>query len=480
MSAHHGSPARRAPGGLAAFVAAFALAACAGLAGSGEGADGAAPAAGSAAGSQPATPSAAATAGERARAPGAGAQPTVVTPTGAAAAGDAAAPTAAPSPTTFAVLAGELWTMTGEPIRDGVVLVRDGKVAAVGPAAAVDVPDGTPALRAAVVTPGLIDAHATVGLSGVLNVPHDQDMLERSAPVQPELRALDAYNARDPLVGWLRGFGVTTAHTGHGPGALVAGQTMVVKLHGRSADADVVRPLAMLAVTLGEGGRAPGSKAPGTRAKSVAMLREHLQKAREYAQKRAQDPNAPVDLALAAAAKALAREVPLLVTAHRALDLQSALRVAAEFGVEVVLDGAAEAYELMPELAAAGCWVLPHPAMARTSGELKNGTMTLPKLLAEAGVPFALQSGYEAYVPKTRVVLFEAGVAVGRGLPPEQALRALTIDAARLLRIDDRTGSLAVGKDADLALFDGDPFEYTTHCVGTVIDGVQYGVGEAR
>jgi imidazolonepropionase-like amidohydrolase len=210
------------------------------------------------------------------------------------------------------------------------------------------------------------------------------------------------------------------------------------------------------------------------------MLREHLQKAREYAQKRAQDPNAPVDLALAAAAKALAREVPLLVTAHRALDLQSALRVAAEFGVEVVLDGAAEAYELLPELAAAGCWVLPHPAMARTSGELKNGTMALPKLLAEAGVPFALQSGYEAYVPKTRVVLFEAGVAVGRGLPPEQALRALTVDAARLLRIDDRTGSLAVGKDADLALFDGDPFEYTTHCVGTVIDGVQYGVGEAR
>ncbi|MBM3962116.1 MAG: amidohydrolase family protein [Planctomycetes bacterium] len=364
--------------------------------------------------------------------------------------------------------------MTGEPIRDGVVLVRDGKVAAVGPATEVDVPDGTPALRAAVVTPGLIDAHATVGLSGVLNVPHDQDMLERSAPVQPELRALDAYNARDPLVGWLRGFGVTTAHTGHGPGALVAGQTMVVKLHGRSADADVVRPLAMLAVTLGEGGRAQGSTAPGTRAKSVAMLREHLQKAREYAQKRAKDPNAPVDLALDAAAKALAREVPLLVTAHRALDLQSALRVAAEFGVDVVLDGAAEAYELLPELAAAGCWVLPHPAMARTSGELKNGTMALPKLLADAGVPFALQSGYEAYVPKTRVVLFEAGVAVGRGLPPEQALRALTVDAARLLRIDDRTGSLAVGKDADLALFDGDPFEYTMHCVGAVIDGVQY------
>ena len=401
--------------------------------------------------------------------------PAVVTPAGAA----ASAPAAAASPPTFAVFAGELWTMAGEPIRDGVVLVRDGKIADVGAAADVDVPDGTPALRAAVVTPGLIDAHATVGLSGVLNVPHDQDMLERSAPVQPELRALDAYNARDPLVGWLRGFGVTTVHTGHGPGALVAGQTMVVKLHGRSADADVVKPLAMLSVTLGEGGRAQGPKAPGTRAKSVAMLREHLQKAREYALKRQKDPNAPVDLALDAAAKALAREVPLLVTAHRALDLQSALRVGREFGVDVVLDGAAEAYELLPEIRAAGCWVLPHPAMARASGELKNGTMALPKLLADAGVPFALQSGYEAYVPKTRVVLFEAGVAVGRGLPAQQALRALTVDAARLLRIDDRAGALVVGKDADLALFDGDPFEYTTHCLGTVIDGLQY-VGAPR
>lgn len=463
---------RASVGGLAAAMATLALAACAGFAG-GSGGESSARAA-SAATSQGAAPPTATVAAASATA-----APTLATPNGGAYASAPAAATK-PAPTTFAVFAGELWTMAGEPIRDGVVLVRDGKVAAVGAAADVEIPDGTPALRAAVVTPGLIDAHATVGLSGVLNVPHDQDMLERSAPMQPELRALDAYNARDPLVGWLRGFGVTTAHTGHGPGALVAGQTMVVKLHGRSADADVVRPLAMVAVTLGESGRAQGPKAPGTRAKSVAMLREHLQKAREYADKRQKDANAPVDLALDAAAKVLAREVPLLVTAHRALDLQSALRVQQEFGVDIVLDGAAEAHELLPQLRAAGCWLLPHPAMARTSGEMKNGTMELPKLLAEAGVPFALQSGYEAYVPKSRVVLFEAGVAVGRGLPAQRALQALTLDAAKLLRIDDRTGSLAVGKDADLALYDGDPFEYTTHCVGTVIDGVQYGVGEAR
>ena len=383
-------------------------------------------------------------------------------------------PAPAASPKTFAVLGGTVVTMAGAPIPDGAVLVRDGKIEKVGVAAEMALPPDLPTLRAAIVTPGLIDAHATVGLSGVFNIPHDQDQLEKSSPIQPELRALDAYNPREELVAWLRGFGITTVHTGHGPGALISGQTMVVKTHGRSVEADLVRPLAMLAVTLGDGGRAREGKAPGTRAKSVAMLREHLQKAREYAAKRQKDATAPVDLGLEVTAKVLAREVPLLITAHRAHDLLAALRVAKEFGIDVVLDGAAEAHLVLPQILAAQVPVLPHPAMARTGGELKNGTMELAKLLFEAKVPFALQSGYEAYVPKTRVVLWEAGVAVGHGLPADAALRALTIDAAKLLKIDARVGSLEVGKDADLALFDGDPFEYTTHCVGAVIEGVQY------
>jgi len=382
---------------------------------------------------------------------------------------------AVPAPArAFAVLGKTVVTMAGDPIQDGGVIVRDGKIERVGKEAELALPADMPVLRAAIVTPGLIDAHATVGLSGLLNIPHDQDQLERSSPIQPELRAIDAFNARDELVAWLRGFGITTVHTGHGPGALVSGQTFVVKLHGRSADQDVVVPLAMVATTLGDGGRAREGKAPGTRAKSVAMLREQLQKTREYVQKKQKDAATPTDLGLDVLAKVLAGEVPLLVTAHRSHDLLSALRVAKEFGIKVVLDGAAEAYLVLPEIQAAGVWVLPHPAMARTRDELANGTMELGKLLLDAKVPFALQSGYESYVPKTRVVLWEAGVAVGHGLPADAALKALTVDAAKLLGIDGRVGSLVAGKDADLALFDGDPFEYTTHCVGTVIDGVQF------
>ena len=379
-------------------------------------------------------------------------------------------PTVASAPA-FAVRAETLYTMAGAPVKGGVVVVRDGKIEAVGK---VQVPIGLEVVEAKVVMPGLIDGHSTVGLTGVLNVPTDQDQLEQSAPMQPELRALDAYHPRDPLVEWVRGFGVTTLHTGHGPGALISGQTMVVKTHGRSVDADVVKPLAMVAVTLADSGRSREGKAPGTRAKSVAMLREKLLEAEAYAARRSRDDSAAVDLGLDTLAKVLAKDVPLLVTAHRAHDLASALRVAEEFDVKVVLDGAAEAYLMLPRIEAAGCWVLPHPAMARTRGDLENGTMELAKMLAGVKVPFALQSGYEAYVPKTRVVLWEAGISVMHGLSHDRAMRALTIDAARLCGVSDRLGSLEVGKDADMAMFDGDPFEYTTHCLGVVIDGLRY------
>jgi imidazolonepropionase-like amidohydrolase len=109
--------------------------------------------------------------------------------------------------------------------------------------------------------------------------------------------------------------------------------------------------------------------------------------------------------------------------------------------------------------------------MTRAYGSFENASFTTAAVLDRDGIPFAFQSGYEAYVPKVRVVLFEAAIAVAYGLPADRALQALTIDAARLLGVADRIGSLEPGKDADLALFDGDPFEYTSHCVGVVIDG---------
>jgi imidazolonepropionase-like amidohydrolase len=382
----------------------------------------------------------------------------------------------------LAIHAGVIHTAAGAPIADGLILVnREGKLAYVGPAKDMMYTADHRVLHAKVVTPGLIDARATAGLSGLLNQPHDQDMLERSAAVQPELRALDAYNAQDPLVAWLRGFGITTLNTGHAPGTLVSGSTMVVKTTGRSGDADVIRPDAMITVSLGnsalnrgEGAAGAANRAPGTRAKAVAMLRAELIKAQEYAKKREVKDEAkrPArDLRLEALGRALDGTQPLLITAHRAQDILAALRLAREFNLSIILDGCADAHLLLDEIKAAGHPVILHPTMARAGDDTQNLAMDTAAKLRHAGIRFAIQSGYESYVPKTRVVLFEAAVAAGKGLGFEGALAAVTIDAARILGIADRTGSLEPGKDADLALFDGDPFEYTTNVVGTVIDG---------
>ncbi|MFM7281464.1 MAG: amidohydrolase family protein, partial [Planctomycetia bacterium] len=372
----------------------------------------------------------------------------------------------------LAVRAERLHTVAGPVIPDGVVLIRAGKIAAVGPADQVRVPDGVRVWKTKLATPGLIDAHSVIGLAGYLNQPHDQDQLDKNGPIQPELRAIDAYNPREKLVEWVRDFGITTVHTGHGPGALISGQTMIVKTRGQTVEESVLVPYAMLACTLGAESR--GSKSPGTAGKQLAMLREALQSAKEYQGKQAETDAAkrPArDLRKEAWVEVLSRKVPLLVTAHRHQDLISALRLAKEFEIKVVLDGASEVYQILDEVHASGVFVIAHPPMARFAGEMENASRSTPLRLLEAGIPFAFQSGHEDYVPKTRVVLYEAAIAAAHGLGAERALQAITLDAARLLGLEARIGSLEVGKDGDLAIYDGDPFEYTTHCLGTVIDG---------
>ncbi|HEX2091018.1 MAG TPA: amidohydrolase family protein [Longimicrobiaceae bacterium] len=369
----------------------------------------------------------------------------------------------------LAVRGETVYTMAGAPIRDGVVLIRGGRIERVGPASQVPVPAGYRVLTARVVTPGLVDAHSVVGLAGLLGQPHDQDQLDRTDAIQPELRAVDAYNASDELVAWLRGHGVTTVHTGHGPGALASGQTMVVKTRGDDVGEALVDSATMVAFTLGPS-VASNYRTPGTRARGVAMLRNEFLKAREYERKRRAGGQAP-DLRMEALLDVLERRRPALVTAQRTTEILAALRLAREFGFKLVLDGAAEAYRVTDEIRRADVPVILHPTMVRTSGETENATLETAKILRDAGIVVALQSGFEGYVPKTRVVLFEAAVAAANGLGVENALRTVTIDAARVIGMERRVGSLEPGKDGDLALFDGDPFEYTTHVCAVVIEG---------
>ncbi len=374
----------------------------------------------------------------------------------------------------IAVRGDTVYTMAGPPIADGVVLVQDGVIERVGPASQVDIPDAYEVMEAAIVTPGLIDAHTVVGIAGYLNQPHDQDQVERSNPIQPELRAIDAYNPRERLVEWVRSFGITTVHTGHGPGILMSGQTMIVKTYGETVEEALVDPETMVAVTLGNAARESQNKSPGTRSKMIAMLRTELLKAQSYVEtlESAEEDQKPSrDLKMEALASVLRGDLKLLVSVDRAHDILTTIRLAEEFGLPLILDSAAEAYLVLEEIKEAGIPIIIHPTMYRAGGDRENLSMTTAAKLKEADIPFALQSGFEAYVPKTRVVLFEAGLAAAHGLSFEDALASITIDAASILGIDDRVGSLEAGKDADMALYDGDPFEYTTHCTGVIING---------
>lgn len=374
----------------------------------------------------------------------------------------------------------KVYTMAGPVLTDGVVLIKDGRIEAVG--TGLTVPAGYHVHEAEVVTPGLVDAHTVVGLAGYLNQPHDQDQVEASAPMQPQLRAIDAYNPQERLVAWVRSFGTTTIHTGHGPGKLISGQTMVVKTVGRTVEEALVKPFVAVAATLGPGAR-ESSGSPGTRSKAVAMLRSRLIEAQAYMKRHADpgkgDPPAR-DLEKEALASVLKGEVPLMVTVHQANDILTALRIAEEFKIRLWLDGAAESYLILDRIRESGFPVIVHPPMQRSFGELENLSMETPALLARAGIPFALQTGFESYVPKTRVLLFEAAAAARYGLAPEAALRAATLGAAEILGVADRVGSLEPGKDADVVLFDGDPLEYTSHVVGVFVNGSKVSEGDTE
>ncbi len=376
-----------------------------------------------------------------------------------------------------AVKADVIHTVSGTSITDGVVVVTDGKIVAVGRASEVSIPAGHEVIEAKVLVPGFVDVRATVGLTGIYNggdQAHDQDMIERSAPIQPGLRAIDAYNPREALLDYVRSYGVTTIHTGHAPGALISGQTMIAKTRTTTVADAVINPFFGVAATLSPKAQS-GSGAPGTRGKTYAMLREALIGAEAY--KATLDnfdgegsPPAR-DLAKEALVSVLKGDTPLIVTANQAQDIASALRLQKEFGLKVWLDMAAEVYTLIDEVKAAGVPVLLHPTTYRATSETKNLSFTTAAKLADAGIPFAIQTGFEGYVPKVRVLVFEAAIAAAHGLGFERTLESITLTPAKLLGISERVGSIEVGKDGDLALFDGDPFEYTTHCTGVVIEG---------
>jgi imidazolonepropionase-like amidohydrolase len=374
----------------------------------------------------------------------------------------------------LAIYGATVLPISGPALTDGVVVVQDGKITSVGPAAAAQIPPGARELRGAVVMPGAIDGLSVAGLTGPLNRPSDQDHKAVGLSVAPELRAIDAYSAWDDLVTWLREHGVTTLHTGPSPGAPVGGRTLITTTAAGPLSEIAVVEDAMVVVTLGEGGKEwEGAQ---TRMGSAALVRQAFAEAADYRERRklplADRP--PVDLGGEALIEAMDKRRKVVVAAHRADDLLTALRLREEFGLDMILAGASEAWLVRQELARAGVPVLVGPVMSRqwsNQGERRDATFENAALLAEAGVTVGLMSGFEDYVPKVRVVLWEAAVAATHGLGAERALEAVTLGNARILGIAQRKGSLEPGKDADLLVLDGDPLETVTHVCVVIIEG---------
>jgi len=383
---------------------------------------------------------------------------------------------------TVVIEADILHPVSGPAIANGRVVVVDGLIRSVGPASGA-APDGARVLRGSVATPGLVDAHTSVGVAGAYNVEADRDEDERSGPSQAALRALDAFNPDEPLLRHLLEHGVVVVQTSPGPANAVAGQAGIFRTHGATADAMAVRPVSALVFNLGETPKqtyAKKKKAPLTRMGTAALIRTALLDGREYAAGRARagrggkaaGETPERDLGKEALARVAAGELPALFVAHRADDIVTAIRIAREFNLRFALAGATEGYLVLDALREAGAPVLVGPVMERVgSPQTLNASYENPARLARAGLRIAIRSGYEGYVPRARVVLFEAAVAAANGLGFDAALHAVTLGPAEALGIEDRFGSLEPGKSGEVVLFDGDPFEYTSHVTAVVSDG---------
>ena len=381
-------------------------------------------------------------------------------------------PAAAAAAETLVIHAERAYPVASAPIDDAAIVVRDGRIAAIGRRADLPAPGDATVLRAAVATPGLIDAHTSVGLSGLYNVLSDRDQDETTDPVQASLRAIDAFNPREALLGHLLAHGVTLVQTGPGPATPIAGLAGLFRTFGTSADAMAVRFPSALVFNLGDSPKstARGEESfPETRMGVAALIRSKLREGAHYRRSGGLFGRRAPDARLEWLGRVAEGELPALFTAHRADDIATALRIARELDLDARIAGGTEAYLVRDALAEAGVPVLVGPVMEEPHElERINASLENAALLAERDVRFAIRSGFEYYVPKNRLVLFEAAVAVANGLDDARALRAITLDAAQLLGVDADYGSLEAGKVGDVVLYDGDPFEYTSHVTAVV------------
>ena len=365
--------------------------------------------------------------------------------------------------------------ISGPVIEDGVLVVQKGKIVAVGARGAVTIPAGAEVREVGgrVIMPGLVDTHSHIG-GGAGG--------DSSAPIQPDVRLLDSFNARDTSLKRARAGGITTVNVMPGSGHLLSGQTLYLKLRsGENVEDLLIRDA--------QGNIAGGMKMangtnplgnppfPGTRAKSAALLREQLTKAQDYRAKvlRAKGDASklpPRDLGMEALSEVLDGRRTVHFHTHRADDILTVLRIAREFNFRVVLHHVSEGWKVAEEIAKskapASVIVIDSPGgkIEAMDVSLKTGDV-----LTRAGVLVGFHT--DDYITDSRLFLRQAALAVRAGMPRDKALYAMTLAGALMLGLQERTGSLQAGKDADFILLSGDPLSVYTKVLETYVEGVR-------
>ncbi len=394
----------------------------------------------------------------------------------------------------IAIVNGQVMTITQGTLDRGTVLVEGGRIVALGEE--VEIPEDAEIYDAQgrIVMPGMIDAHCHVGLFPDGIGWEYSDGNEMTDPITPHLRALDAVHPEDPAFKDLVAAGVTTVLTGPGSGNLIGGQWVCLKTAPKpSVEEMVLLEPAGMKMALGENPKrvyGDQKKNPSTRMGNAATLRAALVEARNYLDKweryrvdlsdyqakleagkqDAERPKMPErNLKLEALGKVLRRELKARVHAHRADDMLTAIRIAEEFDLDLTLEHATEGYKIAEILAAKGIMVTAGPILfSRVKYELREMTPKNPGLMAQAGVKVAIQTDEMSAV---KYLTINAALAAREGMSEEEALKAITINAAEVIGVEDRVGSLEVGKDADIVVLNGHPFDYRTVAELVLVDG---------
>lgn len=377
------------------------------------------------------------------------------------------------------IINGHIKTMAGQEFDKGYLLVRDGKIRDLGwgdPASELLSEEKEELLDVggALVMPGIIEAHCHIGITEQKKGMEGDDCNENVEPVTPFLRAIDAINPMDAAFDDAIRAGITSAMVGPGSSNVVGGQFAFLKLKGRRLDELIVKAPAAMKVAFGENPKVNFSgqgKTPVTRMAIASMLREELTKARQYCEKRKQNQkDFHKDYRYECWVPVFEGQIPLKAHAHRVDDIFTAIRIAREFGLKLTLDHCSEGHLVAEELAEEGFPAIVGPDLtSRNKIEVQNVAFKTVGILSRAGLLTAITTDHPVSLIQSLPIC--AGFAVKMGLDLEEAYKCITINPARICGVADRLGSLEVGKDADIAIFDGNPMEVFTNTLYTLIDG---------